>query len=214
MGGIGGVTPQAGQAVGMPMGSMPMQPGATPTPTPDILAQAKQMYPVLNNPNIYYKYSPRASNTGNYLETYPVGESGGPNDPRPKEFPMDKPGIEVYRKDTRPIDVLGDAVSHLFVNTDPTIKKYYQDFQKSLTPAQQKRLQEQYQYAQKNEGEERPYEQWLQISGLPSYFRGYAFKQWPNMDDPKVQQQFYTPEQIKQFDAMMQYLSGKQGNNK
>lgn len=177
---------------------------SAPTPqasaTPDIFTQAKSKYPILNNPNISYKYSPNPG-AQNYLEAFPPGESGDPSQPRPKEFPMDKYGIQVYKPDTKPIDVLGDVVSHFLVKTDPVVKSYYEDFQKSLTPQQTARLQEQYQYAQKNEGEKRSFGEWYQTSGLPAYFRGYAFQQWPDA------QKYYTPQQLKKFDGMMQYLS-------
>jgi hypothetical protein len=189
--------------LGSPPAPMPMPaPSPSASAQPDIFAQAKQQWPLLDRPDIAYKYTPRSGPNVPYLEAYPPGEAGDASAPRPSQFPMGQYGIEVYKPTTRPIDVLGDVVSHFLVNTDPVIKSYYENFQQSLTPEQQERLQSQYQHAVQNGGEKRPYATWLKMSGLPAYFRGYAFQQWPNA------QKLYTPEQLKNFDAMMQYLSG------
>lgn len=171
--------------------------------SPNLFDLAKQQYPVLNNYDVGYKES--IGRGSGWLESWPPGETGTPELPRPKEFANEKFGVENYRSDTRPIDVLGDIVSHYLINADPTIKQTYQDFSASLQPWQHKILQSQYDYAKKVEGEDRPYEAWLTASGLPGYFRGYAFQQWP--DD--FNQHAYTPEQRKQLDGMMKYLSGR-----
>ena len=165
----------------------------------NLLEQARQQYPVLKGLDLQYK-----ENFGKgkgFLEFWPEKEIGSPEYPRPKEFPMGKAGLEIRDPNTRPIDVLGDITSHYLIHNDPKVAGYYDKFKQSLTPDQQARLKEQYTYAQKNFGENRPYEQWLDASGLPGYFRGYAFRQWDNAKE------LYTPEQIKMFDSMMQYLS-------
>lgn len=180
----------------------PPQSVGTPPPaqTPDIFAQAKQQWPVLNNPNIHYEYTPKTGDNVPFLEAFPPGEPGAPNERRPSQFPMNAYGIQVFKPTTRPIDVLGDVVSHFLRNTDPVIGKYYNDFKASMTPQQVARLHDQYQtYVQ--QGEKRPFDQWAEQSGIPAWFRGYAFQQWPNA------QSLYTPDQIKAFDSMMHYLS-------
>lgn len=173
-------------------------------PAPDVVQQAQQQWSVLNDPNIFYKFTPR---TGpEKLEAWPPGETGTADRPRPSNFPADKYGVEVYSPQTRPIDILGDVVSHFLIHTDPQIKNYYSNFASSITPQQEQRLKEQYQYAVKHEGETRPYEEWRAMSGLPAYFRGYPFQQWPKEFTDKA----YTDEQRQQLDAMMNYLqSGK-----
>lgn len=162
--------------------------------------EAKKQYPILRNLDIGYTENPK-ENSG-YLEFYPPAEAGTKENPRPKNLPLGKPGLEVYREDTRPVDILADVVSHHLVNSDPKVAAYYQQFQQSLTPAQNNRLEEQYKYAQEKEGETRPFEQWKTIAGLPAYFRGYAFKQWPD-DFNKVA---YTGDQKRMFDDMLGYL--------
>lgn len=114
---------------------------------------------------------------------------------------MNQYGIQVYKPDTQPVNILGDAVVHMMRYTDPVVKSYYDQFEKSLTPQQQAILQRQYAYHVANNGEKRPYQQWFEQSGLTQLFGGYAFggtKKWP--------QSYYTPDQLKMFDQMMQYL--------
>lgn len=172
---------------------------------PMLLEAARKEYPILNQYDIDYKYSPK-QDIEEYggLEFFPADEPGSPERPRPKEFPVGKPLVEVYDPRTRPIDILGDVTSHYLIYEDPQVKQYYDQFQNSLNLGQYDRLRNQYQFAQQNFGEQRPYEQWYERSGLPGYFRGYAFQQWPE-DFNEVA---YTPEQRAMFDEMMGYLKG------
>ena len=64
-------------------------------------------------------------------------------------------------------------------------------------------MQERYQYHTQNLGENRPYEQWMQMTGLPEMFRGYTFNQW--QDAAKM----YTPEQLQTLNAVRSYLGIK-----
>lgn len=170
----------------------------TAPPQSDLWAQAQQQYPILSTLGMQFKMNPQP-NRG-FLEFWPGHETGTPEAPRPQEFPMGTAGLEVYDPNTRPIDILGDVTSHHLMNADPVIKNYYSAFEQSLTPQQQARLTQQYLYAKRNHGETRPYPEWYQMSGLPAYFRGYAFNQW---DRPE---ELYTQPQMQQFDQMMNYL--------
>lgn len=165
---------------------------------PNLFQQAQQQYPMLKGLDLQYKES--FGKGKGFLEYWPAKEIGSPEYPRPKEFPLGKHGLEVYDPKTRPIDIMGDVASHFLIHDDPKMASYFDEFKQSLTPEQQGRLKEQYQYAKQSEGEKRPYEQWLESSGLPGYFRGYAFQQWDNAKE------LYTPDQIKMFDSMVQYL--------
>jgi hypothetical protein len=171
-----------------------------------LLDQARQQYPILNKEEIQYKVSPGRSDS-NMLESWPPDEPGDENYKRPGEFPLDKFGIEVFSEKTRPIDILADVVSHRLINTDPKIKEFYSDFKNSITPHQEEILRDQYEHAKEHEGEKRPYEQWKEMTGLPAFFRGYPFQQWPDDFNKRA----YTPEQLKKLDAMMDYLRGHEG---
>lgn len=169
---------------------------------PSLLDQARQQYPLLKNYDIGYK-----NNIGGgqgYMESWPPGEPGSPTAPRPSEFPTNQFGVENYRADSKPSDLAGDVTSHHLINIDPRVKQTYQDFTGSLEPWQHGILKQQYQHARQNEGENRPYETWRDAAGLPSYFRGYAFQQWP----AETYNQTYTPQQMQALDAMVQYLRG------
>jgi hypothetical protein len=177
-----------------------------PPPPMNIYEQAVQQYPVLKD--FGYTQSP-PDNTGRQLEFWGPGDMGwdwgGQHYDRPSTLPPDKPGLEVLSNKARPIDLLGDAVSHHLVKTDPTLKNYYDTFKGSITPKQQDILQQQYQYDVTNSNEQRPFADWLDATGHPAMFRGYAFQQWPD----EFNQQVYTPEQRKMFDEMMGHLKGK-----
>lgn len=165
----------------------------------NLLQQAQDEYAALRGLDLGYTETPRDDK--GYLEFWPPGESGAPDAPRPQTLAPDKPGLEVYRKDTRPIDIMGDVASHYLKDTDPVVKGHYDRFQKSLSPEQQSILQGQYERS----GDKRPYADWAAQSGVPAYFRGYPFQQWPQDETAK----YYRPEQTQDLDKMMQYL--KQG---
>lgn len=133
---------------------------------------------------------------------------------RPKEIPMNQFGVSISNRSIRPIDVLGDVVSHGMRFSDPTIKAIYDQFAQSITPWQEKRLRDQYQWDREKEGEKRSYGDWRNETGLPGYFRAYPFQQWQKSEDPgeedrtqeQVGRMFYTGEQIQFLDQMMRYL--------
>jgi hypothetical protein len=162
------------------------------------MSQAAQEFPILRDLSVGYKES--FGKGQGYLEFWPADETGTSDAPRPQEFPMGTVGVEVYDPKTRPIDIMGDVASHHLIQTDPYVKKAYEVFETSLTGDQRARLQDQYEYARRNEGERRPFNEWYEHSGLPGYFRGYAFDQWENAAE------LYTPDQRQLFDNMMDYL--------
>jgi hypothetical protein len=190
-------------------------PQAPPTP-PNLLQQAQSQYPVLKN--LDYGYVENFQPNSGFLEHWEPGDAGvAPTTPnsldalRPSGLPMDKPGVEIRDPKTTPLDVLGDIVSHHLVNTDPVVKSAYQKLQDSITPDQEAVLQDQYSYAQKNEGETGSYEDWKQRAGMPGFLRGYTFQQWPQEFNDKV----YTSQQKSDLDGLMGYLKGgpaPQGN--
>jgi hypothetical protein len=187
----------------------PQTPPIFAQPQPNLLQQAQEQYPVLKNHD--YGYTENFRPGGGFLEHWEPGEAGvapTPQTPldglRPAALPMDKPGLEIRDPNTRPIDILGDITSHHLINVDPVVKGAYQQLQASMTPQQHAMLQDQYQYAQKNEGENRSYEDWKSASGMPGFLRGYTFQQWPKEFNDRA----YTPEQRGNLDKLMSYLKG------
>lgn len=164
----------------------------------DTIAKAQLRYPVLGKTGV--RYSKNYQSDKGFLEFWQKDEVGTKERPRPKDFPIGTIGVEILDPKTRPIDILGDVVSHHLVKTDPNLKEYYTQFKSSLTDKQKDMLQQQYVHAQQSEGEQRPYKDWRETSGLPAMFRGYAFEQW---DKPE---EIYTPEQLRMFDKMTSEL--------
>jgi hypothetical protein len=145
-------------------------------------------------------YTESPGRSDNALEYWPAGEEGAPDFPRPDALPLGQAGVENYHG--QPLDILGDVVSHKMVKDDPPTADIYQKFQGSMQPWQRKILHEQYAYARQNEGEQRPFEQWQETTGMPAYLRGYTFNQWPEA----ATKEMYTPEQRSLLDALRSYL--------
>ena len=129
-----------------------------------LLEVAQKEYPYLAGKDIAYKYSPQ-QNPEYMLEFYKGGDL-------PEWAKGKQTAIEVFNPKTTPLDILGDYASHYGVDTDPQLKALYAQFAGQLDP---KAMQERYQYHTQNLGENRPYEQWMQMTGLPEMFRGYTF---------------------------------------
>jgi hypothetical protein len=153
---------------------------------------AQKEYPYLQGKDVAFKYSPQ-QNPEYMLEFYKGGDL-------PEWAKGRQTAIEVFNPKTTPLDILGDYVSHYGVETDPKLQQLYQQFQSQLDP---KAMQERYQYHADNFGENRPYEQWYQMTGLPEIFRGYTFNQFENAKE------MYSPEQLKTLDLVRSYLGIK-----
>jgi len=206
-----------GQPIGNPMGNMTgyqspiLQQAMDKAKEPNRYEKALEMYPKLSSVPIAYKESLTDKTDVPYLEFWPQKEEGSPDRPRPKDIDINKLGVEVYKPTTRPEDVAGDIVSHHMVNTDPTLKKIYSEFEKSLDDNQKKDLKRQYteeviRMKQENPKEQTPtYKEWYERSGLPSYFRGYTFGQWK----PDEIKESYRPNQLQLLDKVNEYLKSK-----
>ncbi len=178
-------------------------PQTVSVPGASLMDQTKSAYPMLNNLGVQFKETPSA-NRG-YMEFWPPGETGAPDAPRPKEFDLAKPGVDVYRKDTQPKDVMGDIASHYLNSNEPVVTKNYQDFRMSLTGKQMKIIKDQHKWSQENEGETRNFKDWFETAGLPAVYRGYAFQQYP----AEFIDQFYTPRQKALGDQLIKHLSSQ-----
>ena len=159
---------------------------------PNLLEQARTQYPYLKDKEIDYMFTPTPGDTRK-LEFYGPEETQ-----RPEQLPAGRVGVQVFDPSVRPIDILGDYVSHYGVQQDPRLAGYYQQFGQSLDP---ELMRGRYDFYRQQLGEQRPYEQWYEMSGLPEMFRGYTFNQFG-----EGAERLYTPEQLNILNQVRQYL--------
>jgi len=172
---------------------------------PDILQQAISQYPYLAGKNISYVRSPDESSDGRLLEMWAPNDAGwdwkGKRYDRPKNLPLDSHGVEIFSDKVRPIDILGDYVSHHAINKDENLKSLYSKFIDATPPEM---MRQRYDYHKTKLGEDREYTPWLRETGLPELFRGYTFNQFG--DNPE---RIYNPEQLKVLNQVKSYLGVK-----
>ena len=179
--------------------------GEKPT---NVFEQALNKYPVLKNANPVGLISTNTPDGDNMLESWKAGEEGTKERPRPMGLPKDQLGVQIFSPKTTADDVAADIVSHHLVNTDPTLKVTYNQFASTITPDQRNFLMGDYENEVKQatlSGGERPpaFDQWLQQTGIPSAFRGYAFNQYK----PEDQKEFgYTDQQKQLLGGVKTYL--------
>lgn len=164
-------------------------------PAQDVLGQAKKAYPYLANSGLV-GISGQDGGTRK-LEYWPRGEPGNAQYPRPSGIPMNSVGVELFDKNVSPKDILADYVSHEAVTSDPKLQALYQEFAATVP---EETMRKRYEYHKANLGEQRDFETWKERSGMPEYFRGYTFDQWPDA------RRFYSPQQLQKLDQVRQYL--------
>jgi len=162
-----------------------------------LMEEARAQYPYMKDADIGFSFNPSQDNRK--LEYWPQGEVGSESMPRPQAFPLNRDYLQVLKEDVRPIDILGDYVSHGAVKKDSVLKGMYDKFS-SLVPDE--KMRERYDYHVKNNGESRPYDVWKEIAGLPELFRGYTFDQWT----PEQSANLYTEDQLNILDEVRSYL--------
>jgi hypothetical protein len=180
-----------------------------PNTASEFKRRSEQQYPYLQDKNLRVAYNPDRKQ--GMLEFYPPQEVGSEQYPRPEQFPIDKFGVDIRSPMTRPIDVLGDYVSHYGIYTDPVLMASYKEIEKSLTGEQKDFLKRQYEDYKRGyfinesgdkvslgEKEKGTFEEWLDRSGLPGFYRGNIFNQWED--------KYYTPRQLELFKKAKQYL--------
>lgn len=194
-------SPQVSNKVAMALSA----PVPIPQSRPDIFEQARIQYPIISDFDFNHAYNGNVSD-GRMLESWPVGEEGNADYPRPSSLPLDKFGLEIFDKNTTARDVAADIISHQLVYDDPMLSPLYRQFESTFyTPEGLSRLQDDYEWSKINEGENRPLDVWAQNSRIPAYFRGYAFKQWPESEFGSL----FSPEQIDILDKMKQFIYSK-----
>lgn len=181
-----------------PVAPVPTFTGQFPAPLPLALQHVAALYPALSPYLSHFAYRNHPGGQSQYgarLEFWQRGERDS--------FNPSQPAIETYGK-VNARDVAADIISHWAARgVDPTLTRFYNQFRSSITKQQTATLHEQYKWAQQHENETRRFQEWARVSGLPAYFRGYAFKQWPRSEG------MYTPQQMQRFNALIKYLRSR-----
>jgi hypothetical protein len=175
----------------------------------EVQKQFPRLAPYLNN--VMIQQGKKAAGDDRGLEFYPPWESKNPN--------PGKITLELYDKMEGPTltTALGGDLLHYLGGTDPKTNKpidpqYYSMKQAVLnarTPQQQAMDQREYQNAVKNEGEKRPFEQWLQQSRIDAYIRGYVTPELGGKypDEWRKQGQYNNPAMLQAVQAIQKYVT-------
>ena len=153
---------------------------------------AEPEYKFLKNLNIKRIDTPDPSNE-DYAETWPAGEKGTSDRPRPSEIPLNQNGVQVFKPDQFDNKMMAGEALHI----DPVAQRYQQQFAATLTPDQIKGIKEDNDYKQANTDEAAKMR-----SGVASIMRGYLVGQWPKEEIDK----FLTPAQKTMLDQLGQYM--------
>jgi len=122
----------------------------------------------------------------------------------PEDSPTGEEMIDIFDPELQG-EELQNAIIGEFLHSAPKRSKEYAELrdviQSIKTPQQIQDDISRYEYAKENYGEKRPFEKWLDVSGLDAFIRGYAVKQWDS--------EYYTDEQKLVIDMMMDIVREK-----
>jgi len=187
------------------MGSVPqLEPfevtglGKEPMPSPaysqELLSKATEKYPFVawNNPLV------SVGKGQGYAETFPPGEIGAPDAPRPQAMPLGQTGVEVYR----PSQFTPEDIAAEMLHVDRYANQVRDYLRQSITPEQMAKIKaESLDYQEsinQGLGEDRAIQ-----NAIDAALRGYAVGQWPTHVNESIG---YTPEQKTQLDALVNYM--------
>jgi hypothetical protein len=187
-----------------PMGDTTGQ--AVTEPSKNLLQQAQDMYPKLKGLDYgYIESQPTSKDDFRKLEHWKPGDPGDEKFKRPEGVPTDKHVIQVLDKNVKPTDVAGDIVSHNLVSdkeNHPELYKLNKQFEETLKTSAAKSSLREFYKEDHERGDNRPYKQWLEQTGKPTYLRGYLFNQFPESEIDK----HYSKQQKQILDKMDNYL--------
>lgn len=167
---------------------------------PEIQKDAERDYKFLQNHDLNVLVSPK-ENAG-FAETYPKGETGSPEEPRPNQFPIDQIGIEIRRPDKFTKHDLAAEVLH----DDPVANRTREELKASFTPEQLdalKRTAGDYQFTIA-EGPKKGIEERAINNATDSLLRAYTVGQWESMQ--KVKDIGLNQEQIDKLKNLHYYM--------
>lgn len=182
----------------------------------DVPRKAAEMFPFINNSKLNTKVSIRPDR--NWAETYPRGEIGSKENPRPKEFPIEETGVEIYRPDFSPADYAAEIL-----HVDPKANRAREALIKALRPNQLDYIKQEGDYEESiRQGQSPKRALQNQIDGM---LRGYVMQDQgylPNQpvrpamavfdkqhQQPKsvVEEMKYSPEQKKELEELKSYTT-------
>ena len=148
-----------------------------------------------------------AMERGGKAEYFRQDETGHPSRPNPH---LGTPTIEIYDPSVsgKSLEnlIFGDMLHHAKV--DPEFDELRNKFKKSITRTQHMIDKNAYKRDQQERGEDRPYEQWHDVSRLDAYIRGAIS---PDAQDAWAGS--YTPQQEELINAMKTLLGRPVGQN-
>lgn len=183
-----------------PAAPRPMATPSVPQPLPAAAPATSSQYRFMDALNIKRIDSPDQAEGEGYSETWPVGEEGTPERPRPADIPMNQHGVQVFKPDQfTEHDLAGEAL-----HIDPVAAKYRDALSSTLSPEQIARLKEIPDY-QEGDGSQAHRMQ----NAVDSAMRGYLVGQWP-LAEVKA---FFNPEQLQLLDELKSYMqTGKESS--
>lgn len=120
---------------------------------------------------------PQDNEGGGYLEFYPRGES---RSPIPGKNVISFFDPSVLEDEARANQMLFGDTLHLLPYIDPEFSRLRRQYDKTFSKSQKLR---EYQEAQARFKEERPIDQWWDVSRLDAHIRGWLAKQWDRNDE-------------------------------
>lgn len=162
-----------------------------------LLQRIYQQYPAIaDHPYSVVDSRGKPSKFGGSIEFFSPDE---PDNPKPG-----RATVEVYSQDLKgdALDkaVFGDML-HYLPQVDPVFNEQRQAYRKLITPEQAAIDRGAYDRAKAEYGEDRPFDDWMDISRLDAHLRGYLA---PDANDEWAGS--YTPEQISVLDGIRSYL--------
>ena len=167
----------------------------------DLLSQATQAYPFIqrHNPAVIVN-----ENGGEgYAETYPKGETGAPLEgggfSRPKELPIGRVGVEIYKPDEFNHHSLAGEILH----DDPYANEIRDKLSKTWSEQQLPELKHMaLDYGtsiKQGQSEDRAIQ-----NATDSAMRGYVVGQWPTENNDRLG---YNPEQMQLLNNLQNYMA-------
>ena len=156
-----------------------------------VLSRIKEEYPMFSN-IVVRDLRDQGISDGRRMEYYSSEDS-----------PTGEKMIDIFDPELQG-EELQNAIVGEFLHSAPELSKEFDDLRSLLqnlkTPQQHQDDLYRYEYAKENFGEERPFEKWLDVSGLDAFIRGYAVNQW--------EPEYYTDAQKIVIDQMMRIVKG------